>query len=923
MQNRESIETSLQSSITARIAQKTRFLETMNTLLELLKIMDYNSAKQFITELKSDDSGLGLTDEILRSKKSLEKHFKLTIQEVDREIKFLQNDDSWPLIIALASQNTTSLADINFQQLLSQINFNADIMLSIQKDAPKHTIDLENFSIDINVQHAIVQAELDILNNYVVEGDNIEKIVKEALRESLRISTKINEFISITMDIIARDYFAVDPVHIKGLLCGINTYVPFRDFFGLLCHLTHEDMMALFVVDKFEKEFQQFKIAAIDFRTSIKTIFPNLDKVEIKKLVNLVMQKRQIIIDTFEEAYIIAAELENLVAVNSCHEQYTLWKLDILSFIHAGIKLVADYQSNIYFKLSVNIHHNLKQKAISDPDFRVEKDTYMQHYLTSIEGDDYNDVIRDGNELEAVNQSKNYEVSIQGVYAACRDNQLRILQNLLAQKALQNIDLNQICGLNGRTVLIIALEKKHVQIVEFLLHRPKISIDYIRQSSRYKHLLEQPSMIVLIRSFKFQYLPQMITKPEEILKPTPVLIADEVITDEHYFEKLPTNDSCQNLIKSLYALIADIESKDEKVDGHYRQALIEFENKLAVLLKKEQTLLTSANEIKNDLQVIKKLIKSHKKLMKSFAALKQELLEQQASLRQQLEYQSEVSSNETELPPTLSAPNILAMPTNVTAVSPPAQPAAITILFKPARMDNPAEVKAGLAEDLTQLKFLHDLCKQSAFDNATLLSMQINALLFKVIQFMEKNKKLSFVGEHNIIAKNAKCIRNALVHCKGVVDEAVICPKNKVTAELELFYQHVLAFVAVLVSSYETKTYTELAQNNFYQALCQHGKVLLEQHQRHETEEITDRDRISYTQKLNRMRLRYSIAKDQCDPFLLELALNMVLSKLQIYGLHYLPKRVVSNVLAKRHFEFEPVASVNPDDSRAKLNNKH
>ena len=165
-------------------------------------------------------------------------------------------------------------------------------------------------------------------------------------------------------------------------------------------------------------------------------------------------------------------------------------------------------------------------------------------------------------------------------------------------------------------------------------------------------------------------------------------------------------------------------------------------------------------------------------------------------------------------------------------------------------------------------------------DVNTFKAMQIDAILFEIMQFMDRHAKL---------LKEAGLIRNALVHCRGVIASSL---DEKTVKGL---HEEVLNLANDLLSL----KINPLMQNRLCQKLIGHGKSLTERR-----EEIKDVDRTTANDQFKNKKKFYENYKSSaCIGEMRRSALQMVHIHNNIYGLRNNPLVPWEDPIAIRHYD--------------------
>lgn len=204
------------------------------------------------------------------------------------------------------------------------------------------------------------------------------------------------------------------------------------------------------------------------------------------------------------------------------------------------------------------------------------------------------------------------------------------------------------------------------------------------------------------------------------------------------------------------------------------------------------------------------------------------------------------------------------------------------------------------AEDIKQLSSFADYKIPETKNEKlfqTSLSIQINANFYSIIQLMEKRKK----SPNPESAKEAKYIRNALVHCKGLIDETLLIP-NQNSEGLKLFHQEICQFSQKLVTHIKEPSKSELKACPFYCKMIEHGERLETELLSHQKQSISAFDRLSYMQWLGLQWTQYNLPEPlPVTDAMFECASKMLLGKFFTYGNFHFQSEIIRKLLAEKH----------------------
>lgn len=204
------------------------------------------------------------------------------------------------------------------------------------------------------------------------------------------------------------------------------------------------------------------------------------------------------------------------------------------------------------------------------------------------------------------------------------------------------------------------------------------------------------------------------------------------------------------------------------------------------------------------------------------------------------------------------------------------------------------------AEDIKQLaSFATYIIPETKNENQlqTSLSIQVNAIFYSTIQLMEKRKK----SPNAESAKEAQYIRNALVHCKGLIDETLLIPNQK-PEDLKLFHQEICEFSQKLIIHVQDSSKSELKACSFYRKLIEHGEGLEAELLSRQKQSISAVDRLSYMQWLGLQWTQYNLPEPlPVTDAMFECASKMLLGKFFTYGNFHFQSEIIRKLLAEKH----------------------
>ncbi len=129
-------------------------------------------------------------------------------------------------------------------------------------------------------------------------------------------------------------------------------------------------------------------------------------------------------------------------------------------------------------------------------------------------------------------------------------------------------------------------------------------------------------------------------------------------------------------------------------------------------------------------------------------------------------------------------------------------------------------------------------------------SMQCKAIAFVVTRILDEQQ----LSPDNKTVAEAKCLRNALFHSKGFIEEDELAPNQGKGDQLRARHQEMLKFASDFLDSLGNPLSKKLAGNPFYKRGMAHGLIL-----RTRLEEISDEDSLHYIACLRAQFIQYNL----------------------------------------------------------------
>ncbi len=179
-------------------------------------------------------------------------------------------------------------------------------------------------------------------------------------------------------------------------------------------------------------------------------------------------------------------------------------------------------------------------------------------------------------------------------------------------------------------------------------------------------------------------------------------------------------------------------------------------------------------------------------------------------------------------------------------------------------------------------------------------SMQINAMLFDMIKLLKKRRDTHLSKDER---NRARLLRNAMVHCKGFIEETHLTPGQH-HERLNLLYAEVKTFAQALIGHVEDPSNSELASCAFYTTCLNHGLQLDRGKQM-----VSFAEKIKYTQLLNLQWTHFDFPwlslKDHLSKIsnehIYQSALMMLMRKFQEYTSMRFKPEIMSELLSAFH----------------------
>ena len=850
-----------------------------------------------------------------KKKSTIKKFIELELKMQEAALALVNNPDQLKKVVNMYGDlsNAVHSSDASVQNLFSKNNIVATDVSAL-REFEDFSVRKNLYKIERSAREALTRQLGLILDNLPIEGTHEEKSVKVALVESLKCTNMLKEILINTLLKIALDYLSKHEVHRKNLKLELLAYPLIVKIIALMSYLPTHILTTIITLEDFQSEFNEFKNTSIDIRTALKNILPELTAEELRGLTLIVSETRGLIINFAENSYAMSDEVAGAVAKHNMLN-IKAWKNDLFVSMYNSLEQTPRFASDAFFRHIARKDRLLQEKKINNPDFFIKPDyeSYMGEMLISFPAQSHVELTKMFGSFEKPYDSNDYKdnkgryvVTSLGLFAACRDNNFDSIKKILA--LLNNDSINQICDDRQRNSFIVALQNGRTNIIVLFVNNKFTDFSLVENNSWYAHLLQTDKVQKIIRARqRLSYTP---AESSISVVPTPkpelsAIIDDDCEHEKPFFDNLPARQ-IWNLLDDSNKKMSTLEAAEEKISRDVEVAI-----SAAQRFKAEEDELIASGKKSQGIQ-LRDYKKSYLKLQKSLPAIEEALLEANQELTTQLEANTAPPPEDIiQVSEDPSAPD-----ENNLTVSAAKQKLsmAVTFFYSPATASSSSylAIKAGLIEDIEQLKNILDFGSADTGDgySLTLMSLEANAILFKVLQFAEKYRQSPFPGTSDKIAVAAKFIRNALVHCKDMIDENIVTPKDASSHNsLNELLTSIRSFANILIDSYRSKDYTALVKDPFYIKLLKHGNILQAQIKNGQVETVTAKDRIFYTQRLRKMQLRFHLLElpdTGICKITRDAALNMLLSKLQTYGIYYLPRKVTAAITAERHFELPP-----------------
>jgi hypothetical protein len=484
---------------------------------------------------------------------------------------------------------------------------------------------------------------------------------------------------------------------------------------------------------------------------------------------------------------------------------------------------------------------------------------------------------------------------LQELFQACQAGDHRAVKILLKQVVFRNSSINTLDE-NNKTILMLAAEQGYTYIVSILLGNSFLNLEVDNSK------ITKPIIISNIQREKQRRLERAKSKeivPSVVISSPTNAISTGVAVDDHaeeLLEKISHYFSSAVVVDHISVIGLIENSMNKAVEPQQcKQYEIDFDNFCLL----ERTLFEKANKIlaknisdQTKLQQCIPIQKQHKRIVKSIHAIEKQLLNLLPTLEQESSSSSSTSSTQTSSPSAEIQIKVLKKRSTLPVIN---WSSNRFVVFRNMALESALKKCKEIMSETVAILKMH--LQQKELQSVP--GLQINAILFTVMTFMEKRKNIFISREQGRVeqAKQSKYLRNALVHCKGLIDEEVLAYGTSAT--LQDLHQEILDFSKMLIQCIEKEEFSELKYSVFYQKAIKHGKQL-ELH----IEEVSSEDRVLYTQRLSKQFLSYStIDKEmlKSSPGVLENGLKMIVSKMQIYSLHQLPAHTVKLICEERH----------------------
>jgi hypothetical protein len=428
---------------------------------------------------------------------------------------------------------------------------------------------------------------------------------------------------------------------------------------------------------------------------------------------------------------------------------------------------------------------------------------------------------------------------------------------------------------NAKNALQVAAKNNHVGVVKVLANNAHIKLS----EALAEKLLGLENIDQAIKKAINAILER---QRRSNIKPTTALLSSPTVTPKPVVEETKIADPVE-IAKKYFQLIADNKASSDasdlitKIEGLFTS----LNNKIATgsdfesFMMSQQFKFKSAktkyvsNRIEADKIVaefattgLSSLRKTHLGIARTIVAAKKELTEVFTALETKL---AEIEAKEEKKQAAAPA-------------TPRSQPSSLlsapTTLFAPT-VDDISSYQGYKQEFISKMIAFAEFKIDETFDQATrvvTMDLQIHAILFEIMQLMEKRKNLHAQLCKDPIPQYSRKLHLALAHTKGFLDES-LSPDS-----LEILLKTVICFARLLVGAINTDSFTAVFEDSYSNMLLAHGNHLDE-----EKEEVSDSDSLAYTFSTAKQNLLFSTYSHPLPTHMQLSALCMVNTKALAY----------------------------------------
>ena len=838
----------------------------------------------------------------------------------------------------------------NFASLLKKHNL--DYRDLINTIASQVTLGerIESYRIDHENERVcgilIADAQIEIINAMQLTGSNNEKLIKQFILENLKCAIKVKSLVWTVTNEIIRDFF-LEQNHFLGYKDQDVFYPPLAKIFKLLSPIQPERLLTIFMMDIAEVDLETFKTSTDKsfVARQLKEALPEVNEEKLHLLLEQVKSIASQVTSYLEHASLMNKEIGRACDNLGMHADFSIWRVEIFS--HIKVQIIASYvfPNPAFANLLISQEFGLIEKALKDPDFYIKPD-YRSCIEAQTEQWTVDNILK---RIEAVMPLGLFPDSPPAVatlppepkitpeyfYQACALGAYKKVKALLKDKSLKKSIFNRYKDAEGRNAFLIAVVNNHIKVAGHLLGHPLVVQDVVDGKGNSARLLATTSEMhnlfmqsVISTPVPTKNLPA--SQSNAVLMPAVSVTESkqseipETEKEKDFAEYLDFFSSRGNedAIEGIVSIIVKHKSIEHDADrAEQLTALIEKADTLmkhqarysqgaAAILKRK---ITPELKIAN-LSHLRSIFKEYKKILKGLQHCYQDLQLFDRPLNS--EDIVELAGQNT-LPVSSSPPAVLSPSWNATRSF-----FGANFIFSQPESAEEKEAKKQVHQDFEDIRSLsrlnvEDLTndqKTKFFNSNNIIpSMHINALSFKLIQFMEKRKNLNNLNSEE--RKSARLMQNALMHSKNLYNETMLVASDDNNSFVTL-YSDILFFVNRLIKSMLKKEPALLQESRFYGYLLGFGANLNKQFQTGEQELILDGERLRITQALEKQRLAYSfyvIAQDNPTVTLMrDCALQMLSIKHQMYGLLPLPLIAPKTLVLEQSMEEEKKFAPSP-----------